>query len=79
VLAWRSPEEVVELGFARSSVVLANEAHSGLLRCRRTREIGRRLLPAAHRAGVRRLAMEALTPDLELRESGYLARTTCGP
>ena len=39
---------------------MVNEAHSGMKRCVRTREIGRRLLPAAHAAGVRHLAMEAL-------------------
>jgi hypothetical protein len=37
-----------------------NEAHDGMRRCVRTREIGLRLLPAAHAAGVRHLAMEAL-------------------
>jgi hypothetical protein len=37
-----------------------NEAHSGLLRCVRTRELGRELLPVAHASGVRHLAMEAL-------------------
>ncbi len=59
---WRSPEELVTIGFQRTTVVMMNEAHSGLRRCVRTREIGRRLLPAAHRAGVRHLAMEALPP-----------------
>jgi hypothetical protein len=39
---------------------MANEFHSGLARCVRTREIGRRLLPVAHDCGVRHLAMEAL-------------------
>jgi hypothetical protein len=39
---------------------MMNEAHSGMQRCVRTREIGRRLLPAAHAAGVRHMAMEAL-------------------
>lgn len=59
---WRSPEELVAIGFQRSSVVMMNEAHSGFQRCVRTREIGRRTLPAAHQAGVRHLAMEALSP-----------------
>lgn len=58
----RSPEELLSIGFERSSVVIVNECHNGLLRCRRTREVGRRLLPAANEAGVRHLAMEALTP-----------------
>jgi len=39
---------------------MANEAHDGLARCVRTREIGVRMIGAAHQAGVRRLAMEAL-------------------
>jgi hypothetical protein len=37
-----------------------NEAHDGLRRCVRTREVGRELLPVAHALGVRHLAMEAL-------------------
>jgi hypothetical protein len=41
-----------------------NEAHNGVRRCIRTRQIGRRILPVAHRAGVRHLAMEALFPPL---------------
>ena len=41
---------------------MMNEAHNGLRRCVRTREVGRRVIPAAHRAGVRHLAMEALSP-----------------
>jgi hypothetical protein len=39
---------------------MANEAHNGLARCIRTREVGVRIIQAAHEAGVRRLAMEAL-------------------
>lgn len=57
---WRSPEEIVAIGFQRSSVVMMNEAHSGLQRCIRTRQIGQRILPVAHHAGVRHLALEAL-------------------
>jgi hypothetical protein len=57
---WRSPEELVRIGFSRSHVVMMNECHDGFLRCRRTREIGRRILPTAHQAGARYLAMEAL-------------------
>lgn len=56
----RTPEELLAIGFGRSRVVMMNEAHSGMKRCVRTREIGRRLLPTAHAAGVRHLAMEAL-------------------
>lgn len=39
---------------------MMNEAHNGLLRCVRTRRVGRQILPAAHAAGVRYLTMEAL-------------------
>ena len=59
---WRSPEEIVEIGFQRSSVVMMNEAHNGMKRCIRTRQIGQRILSVAHRLGVRHLAMEALHP-----------------
>lgn len=59
---WRSPEEIVEIGFQRSQVAMMNEAHSDLKRCIRTRQIGKRILPIAHQAGVRHLAMEALFP-----------------
>jgi len=48
------------VAFARSRVVLVNEAYDGMRRCLRTRVIGRRLLPTAHALGVRHLAMEAL-------------------
>ena len=41
---------------------MMNEAHNGLSRCIRTREIGRRILPGAWEAGARVLAMEALPP-----------------
>ncbi len=27
---WRTPEELVEIGFSRARVVMMNEAHSGL-------------------------------------------------
>lgn len=56
----RSPEELVEIGFSRSRVVMMNEAHHGDTRCVRTRLIGQRLLPTLHRLGVRHMAMEAL-------------------
>ena len=61
---WRSPEELVTIGFERSRVVMMNEAHSGELRNVRTREIGQRILPTAHAAGVRHIAMETLTPEI---------------
>ena len=61
---WRPVEELIQWGFAQAPVVMANEAHSGLARCIRTRQIGVRMVRAAHEAGVRRLAMEALPwPD----------------
>jgi hypothetical protein len=58
-LDFRTPEELLAIGFSRSRVVMMDEAHNGMRRCVRTREIGRRLLPAADAAGVRQLAMEA--------------------
>jgi hypothetical protein len=61
---WRTPEELAEIGFDRSRVVMINEAHDADKRCIRTRAIGRRMLPTAHRAEVRHLAMECLWPDL---------------
>jgi hypothetical protein len=60
VEGWCSVEDLTRWGFTHSPVVMANEAHSGLARCIRTREIGIRVIHAAHQAGVRRLAMEAL-------------------
>ena len=57
---WCSVEELVQWGFAHAPVVMANEAHDGMTRCVRTREAGARMIRAAHEAGVRRLAMEAL-------------------
>lgn len=56
----RTPEELVEIGFSRSRVVMMNEAHNGDTRCIRTRLIGQHLLPTLHRLGVRHMAMEAL-------------------
>jgi hypothetical protein len=81
---WCSVEELVRHGFAQAPVVMANEAHNGLTRCVRTREVGIRMIRAAHDAGVRRLAMEALPwPDEDIpgpirdipqASSGYLAQ-----
>ncbi len=87
-LRWRTPEALLELGLGRSRMVMVNEAHNVDLRCVRTREIGRRLLPVAHRLGVRHLAMETLwngglrhltreanaTRRLPVVASGYLAQ-----
>jgi erythromycin esterase-like protein len=82
--AWRTPQELVQEGFRRSRVVMLNEAHHGLTRCVRTRQLGRQLLPSAHAMGVRHLAMEALQPgDAEAANAsrrppdaagGYLAQ-----
>lgn len=58
---WKSPEEIVEVGFQNSRVVMLNELHSGMLRCVRTRELGRQLLPTADAQGAGWLAAEALT------------------
>jgi hypothetical protein len=60
VQGWGSVEDVTRWGFAHAQVVMANEAHDGLARCVRTREVGVRVIRAAHEAGARRLAMEAL-------------------
>jgi hypothetical protein len=70
VEGWCSVEELVRWGFAHASVVMANEAHNGLARCVRTRDVGVRMIRAAHEAGVRRLAMEALS---------WPAEDTAGP
>jgi hypothetical protein len=61
---WRTVEELIEIGYQRSRVVMMNECHAGWFRCIRTRRIGQRLLPTAHRLGVRHLAMEALYPSV---------------
>ena len=84
VEGWRSAEELIGWGFAHAPVVMANEAHNGLARCVRTREVGVRMIGAAHQAGVRRLAMEALpwpAPDtpgpvwaIPPDQGGYLAQ-----
>jgi hypothetical protein len=60
VTDWRTPEDVLEIGFSRSRVVMCNELHDGMRRSRRAREVGRRLLPVAYAAGCRHLALEAL-------------------
>lgn len=81
-VTWMTPSEIVTHGFAASPVVMMNEAHSDLSRCPRTRRVGREILPAAHEAGCRHLAMEAL-PNLDegptcgvttLPQLGYLAQ-----
>jgi len=79
-ITWHTPEELVEIGFSRSRVLMMNEAHNGRLRCIRTREIGIRILPIAHRAGVRHFAIEALTTAVaeEANRTRKLPRTHDG-
>ena len=60
VEGWCSVEDLTQWAFTHAPVVMANEAHSGLARCIRAREVGIRIVQAAHQVGVRRLAMEAL-------------------
>jgi hypothetical protein len=81
---WQPVEELTRWAFAQAPVVMANEAHNGMTRCVRTREVGARMVRAAHEMGVRRLAMEALPApaagapvpilDLPQAERGYLAQ-----
>jgi hypothetical protein len=54
VEGWCSVEDLVRWAFAHAPVVMANEAHSGLARCVRTREVGVRMIQAAHEAGIPR-------------------------
>jgi hypothetical protein len=76
--AWQPPEELMRAGLDRSRVVIMNEAHDGLRRCRRTREVGTRVLPVAHEKGVRDLAMEALWHG-EFTDRANLERTLPPP
>jgi hypothetical protein len=81
---WCSVEELTRYGFTRTSVVMVNEAHDGMTRCIRTREVGARMIRAAHASGVRRLAMEALPrspmqplgpfTEVPAAEGGYLSQ-----
>ena len=43
---WRPAEDLVRWGFGHAPVVMANEAHNGLARSVRTREVGVRMVPA---------------------------------
>lgn len=61
---WRTVEELIEIGYQRSRVVMMNECHAEWFRCVRTRRLGQRILPTAHELGVRHLAMEALYPSV---------------
>ena len=51
---WCSVEDLVRWAFAHAPVVMANEAHSGLARCVRTREVGVRMIRAAYEVGILR-------------------------
>jgi hypothetical protein len=57
---WCSVEDLSAVAFDRARIVMVNEAHNGFSRCPRTRQVGRRVIAAAHAAGCRTLAMEAL-------------------
>jgi hypothetical protein len=59
---WLSPAELVREGFARSRVVMMNEAVSGKARSIRTRRVGTDILPIAWAAGARLLAVESMGP-----------------
>lgn len=61
---WRTVEELIEIGYQRSRVVMMNECHAEWFRCIRTRRLGQRILPTAYQLGVRHLAMEALYPSV---------------
>jgi hypothetical protein len=50
VEGWRPVEDLIRWGFGHAPVVMANEAHSGLARCVRIREVGMRMIQAAHEA-----------------------------
>jgi hypothetical protein len=43
---WRPVEDLIRWGFGHAPVVMANEAHNGLARCVRTREVGVRMVRA---------------------------------
>ncbi|HEX5289032.1 MAG TPA: hypothetical protein VFX25_09185 [Streptosporangiaceae bacterium] len=61
VEGWCSVEDLVRWAFAHAPVVMANEAHNGLARCVRTREVGVRMIQGP---------ILAIPPDRE----GYLTQ-----
>lgn len=77
---WHTANALVRHGFQQSDVVMINEAHDGWKRCRRTRELGERLLETAYSEGVRHLAMEALTEEAaeQANRSGAVPDTDHG-
>ena len=85
---WRPVEDLIRWGFGHAPVVMANEAHSGLARSVRTREVGVRMVRAAYEAVFeitadtdqdRLLSME-FTNWREREQAGNLGRLlTAGP
>ena len=81
---WLTPEAIIAVAFERSRVAMMNEAHNALRPSVRTRIVGRRVLPAAHDAGARFVAIEALTRPFAAQanvtrrvphaDDGYLAQ-----
>ena len=69
--AWQSPQDLVSFGFQQSRVLMMNENHDGMTHCPRTRKVGLSVIPSAHGAGCRMLAMEALSEEMaeEFNES----------
>jgi hypothetical protein len=63
VEGWCSVEDLVRWAFAHAPVVMANEAHSGLARCVRTREVGVRMIRAAYEVGILRDQAPPLLAD----------------
>lgn len=61
---WRSVRELVQIGFQRSPIVMMNEAHDYMHRCRRTQIVGKEILADAFEQGARILAMEALSEQV---------------
>lgn len=61
-----TPQQIVEIAYETSPVVMMNETHDGYSRCIRTREVGLSILSIAHGLGVRHLAMEALPRQFAL-------------
>ena len=76
---WRPVEELIQWGFGHAPVVMANEAHSGLARCIRTREVGVRMIieitPDTDPAEL--LSME-FTNWREREQAGHLCRLLTG-
>lgn len=79
-IPWKSVAEIVRCGFQTSPVVMANEFHRGNQRCIRTRVVGCEIIWAAHQAGCRTLAAEAVAKEdlVELNEYGVLPSSPKG-